>query len=412
MNIGFIGLGKLGLPTALAIESRGHAVFGHDPAPEVARWISSRRSPHAERGLPELLARSAVALRPLDDVVRDADLLFVTIQTPHAPMFEGVTPLPAERRDFDYGPLCAGVAQVASSLERLGATRDVVVVSTVLPGTMRRAVLPLLGARGRLCYNPFFIAMGTTVEDFLAPEFVLFGVDDPGASARAEAFYQTIHDAPFCRVSLEDAELAKVLYNTFISTKIGFANTAAELAHKTGADVDRVMDVLRLGTRRILSPTYLRAGMGDGGGCHPRDNIALSWLSREVGLSHDWFESVMLQRERHTGWIAQMALARAGSRPVVVLGKAFKAETAITTGSPSLLLVSMLRALGCAPIAWDPLIDAPEAAPSREPACFVVATCHEALREFPFPAGSVVIDPWRFVASREGVEVVRVGAAP
>ncbi len=412
MNIGFIGLGKLGFPTALAFEARGHTVFGHDPSPEVAAWFSTRRYPHAEVDVEALFARSSLALRSLDDVVRDAELLFVTIQTPHAPAFEGVTRLPAERRDFDYGPLVEGIAQVAAALERLGVTRDVVVVSTVLPGTMRREVLPRLGGRGRLCYNPFFIAMGTTVPDVLAPEFVLFGVDDAGAAARAEAFYKTLHDAPFRRVSLEDAELAKVLYNTFISTKIGFANTAAELAHKTGADVDRVMDVLTLGTRRILAPTYLRAGMGDGGGCHPRDNIALSWLAREVDLSFDWFEAAMLQRERHTAWIARMAVDKAAGRPVVVLGRAFKAETAITTGSPAVLLVALLRELGCAPIAWDPLIDAPDEAPSRVPACFIVGTRHAALREFPFPAGSVVIDPWRFVAARDGVELVSLGAAP
>jgi UDPglucose 6-dehydrogenase len=172
------------------------------------------------------------------------------------------------------------------------------------------------------------------------------------------------------------------------------------------------MDVLTLGTRRILAPTYLRAGMGDGGGCHPRDNIALSWLAREVDLSFDWFEAAMLQRERHTAWIARMAVDKAAGRPVVVLGRAFKAETAITTGSPAVLLVALLRELGCAPIAWDPLIDAPDEAPSRVPACFIVGTRHAALREFPFPAGSVVIDPWRFVAARDGVELVSLGAAP
>lgn len=412
MNIGFIGLGKLGLPTALAMESRGHHVFGHDTAPEVGEILRTRRYPHAEEDVPELLARTDVHLRSLDDTVRDAELLFVTIQTPHAPAFEGITRLPAERRDFDYGPLCAGVEALAASLERLGAARDVVIVSTVLPGTMRREVLPRLGPRGRLCYNPFFIAMGTTIPDFLAPEFVLFGVDDPGAAERASAFYKTLHDAPFRRVSLEDAELTKVLYNTWISTKIGFANTAAELAHRCGADVDRVMDTLLLGGRRVISPAYLRAGMGDGGGCHPRDNIALSWLSHERSMSYDWFESIMLQRERHTEWLARMALARSAGRPVVVLGKAFKADSSIVTGSPALLLLEILRELGCEATAWDPHIDPPTEAPVGSPRCFVVATKHQALQEFPFPAGSVVIDPWRFIPDRPGVDVIRVGEGP
>ncbi|MFO0603389.1 MAG: nucleotide sugar dehydrogenase [Polyangiales bacterium] len=410
MKVGFIGLGKLGLPTALAFESRGHAVFGCDPSPEVAAWLRTRRYPHAEEGVDALLPSSRLALRPIDDVVRDAEVVFVTVQTPHAPAFEGVTRLPDERRDFDYGPLGAAVGEVAGALERTGATRDVVVVSTVLPGTMRREVIPRLGPRGRLGYNPFFIAMGTTVPDVLNPEFVLFGGDDGGVAERVAAFYQTLHDAPFCRVSIEDAELAKVLYNTFISTKIAFANTAAELAHKTGADVDRVMGALMFGTRRIVSPAYLRAGMGDGGGCHPRDNIALSWLARERGLSFDWFDAVMRQREEHAAWLARLTLEHARGLPVVVLGKAFKSGTAITTGSPALLLVALLRELGCEPAAWDPLVDPPAAAPAAAPACFVVATRHEALRAFPFPAGSVVIDPWRFVEAGDGVTVVRVGA--
>lgn len=409
MNVGFIGLGKLGLPSALAMEARGHRVFGHDPAPHVGEILRTRRYPHVEQDLPERLARTELSLLSLDETVRAADLLFVTIQTPHEPTFEGITRLPAERRDFDYRPLCAGIEQIAAALDRVGVERDVVVVSTVLPGTLRREVLPRLGPRGRLCYNPFFIAMGTTIPDVLDPEFVLLGVDSASAADRATALYRSLHDAPIQRLSIEEAELTKVLYNTWISTKIAFANTAGELAHRCGADVDRVMETLWRGHRRIISPAYMRPGMGDGGGCHPRDNIALSFFARSHDVSYDWFESIMLQRERHTEWIARTALEHAEGRPVVVLGKAFRAESAIVTGSPALLLLAILRELGCDAHAYDPLVDPPEVAPPASPACFVVATRHEALREFPFPPGSVVIDPWRFVAPRAGVAVIRLG---
>jgi UDPglucose 6-dehydrogenase len=413
VNVGFVGLGKLGLPAALAIESRGHRVFGHDPAPHVATTLRTRTSPRPdEAGVPDLLAQTRIELRSLDDTLRDAELIFVTIQTPHESAFEGVTRLPAERRDFDYGPLCTGIESIAESLQRQGLARDVIVVSTVLPGTMRRLILPRLGAFGRLCYNPFFIAMGTTVNDVLQPELVLCGADDVGAALRLEAFYGTLHDRCFRRVTIEDAELTKVLYNTWISTKIAFANTAAELAHRCGADVDRVMDSLLLDRRRVLSPSYLRGGMGDGGACHPRDNIALSWLSRERGMSHDWFESIMVQRERHTEWLAHTVIERAAGRPIVVLGKAFKPESTIETGSPALLLIALLRECGAEVTAWDPHIDAQEEAPRASPACYVVATMHRAFEDFPFPRGSLVIDPWRFVPDREGVEVVRIGEAP
>src|SRR5206468_3840586 len=147
------------------------------------------------------------------------------------PEFEGVTRLSAETRDFDYRYLCEGVAQLSAAVEAIGRERIVVIISTVLPGTIRREIKPLLGRHSRLCYNPFFISMGTAIDDFLGPEFVLFGVDDDRSAAAAEAFYRTIHGAPFRRTTLEEAEIIKVLYNTFISTKIAFANIAMEICH-------------------------------------------------------------------------------------------------------------------------------------------------------------------------------------
>ncbi len=183
MRVGFIGLGKLGLPTALAVEARGHEVVGWDPDPAVAELLRSRRPPYREEAVPELLRTSSLALRPLPEVVRSAELLFVSIQTPHDPRFEGVSPLPEERRDFDYSILVEGMRELSDAVDAVGEDRIVVVVSTVLPGTLRREIRPLLSPRVRLAYNPFFIAMGTVVPDFLRPEFVLLGVDDAAAAA-------------------------------------------------------------------------------------------------------------------------------------------------------------------------------------------------------------------------------------
>ena len=99
----------------------------------------------------------------------------------------------------------------------------------------------------------------------------------------------------------ENAEAIKVAYNTYISMKIAYANTWMEICHKIpGTDVDQVTGALELATTRIMSPKYLTGGMGDGGGCHPRDNIALSWLARELDLSYDFFEHLMIARERQT----------------------------------------------------------------------------------------------------------------
>jgi len=405
-----MGLGKLGLPAALAVESSGHEVLGSDPSAEVAEILRSRRMTHNEAGAQELLDSSQIALRPLGEVVRFAEIIFVTIQTPHDHRFEGITRLPRERRDFDYSHLVAGMQELSREIEALGEARTVVLVSTVLPGTVRREIRPLLGPHARLVYNPFFIAMGTVIQDFMRPEFVLLGVDNPVAAEVLEAFYQTIHHEPIFPTSVENAELIKVLYNTFISTKLAFANTAMELCHRLpGTDVDQVTAALGLGRDRIISTAYLGGGMGDGGACHPRDNIALSHLARQVGMSFDWFENIMLQRERQTDWLGDLVLSHARGRPVCVLGRAFKAGCAMETGSPALLLGQLLEERGVTPLFWDPYLDPPEARPAGGPFCYFIGTKHPEFRTYPFLAGSVVIDPWRYIEATPGVEVIPVG---
>ncbi len=410
MNIGFAGLGKLGLPVALAIESKGHTVVGYDPAESPREMLRTRRLVYREAAAEALLQQSRIEILPVEEVVRRSDLVFVTIQTPHEPRFEGVTRLPSETRDFDYRHLCTGVAQLSQAIERQAKERILVVVSTVLPGTIRRDIKPLLGPRARLCYNPFFIAMGTAIRDFLSPEFVLFGVDDERSASVAEEFYRTIHDAPFQRTTLEEAEIIKVLYNTFISTKIAFANTAMEICHHTpGADVDVVLGVLREANERLVSRKYLTAGMGDGGACHPRDNIALSHLSARLGLSFDWFRCVMEQRERQTDWLADLIEQHRGGRDILILGRSFKPESNIVTGSAALLLESLLRERGLPVTVWDPHVDGGAKAPSGRPFCYFIGTRHPELRNWPFEPGSVVLDPWRFVIVPEGVDLIPIG---
>jgi UDPglucose 6-dehydrogenase len=384
-------------------------VCGYDPADGPREMIRARKLAYREVGADELLQKSRIEAVPLVEMVRRSEIIFVTIQTPHHPRFEGSTRLPDETRDFDYSYLRAGVADLAHAVEEVGEDRILIIVSTVLPGTIRREIKPLLGPHSKLCYNPYFIAMGMAIRDFLHPEFVLFGVDDDRAAAVAERFYRTLHDAPFRRTSLEDAEIIKVLYNTFISTKIAFANTAMELCHHTpGTDVDVVLGVLGDANERLISRKYLGAGMGDGGGCHPRDNIALSHLSQAVGMSFDWFRNVMLQREKQTEWLADLVEQNRAGREIVILGRSFKAETNILTGSPSILLENILKERGLPVTAWDPHVDTGPA-PSGRPYCYFIGTRHPEFREWRFERGSVVLDPWRFVVAPPGVELVSIG---
>jgi UDPglucose 6-dehydrogenase len=252
--------------------------------------------------------------------------------------------------------------------------------------------------------------MGTAIRDFLEPEFVLFGVDDDDAASEAERFYRTIHDAPFRRTTLEEAEVIKVLYNTLISTKIAFANTAMELCHRLpGADVDVVLGVLGEARERLISPRYLGAGMGDGGACHPRDNIALSHLSRAVGMSFDWFSCVMAQRERQTEWLADLIAAHRQGRDVLILGRSFKPESSITTGSAAVLLETILRERGIDVLSFDPHVDASGSPPAGRPLCYFIGTKHPEFRTWPFEPASVVLDPWRYVEVPPGVELIPIG---
>jgi UDPglucose 6-dehydrogenase len=410
VDIGIAGLGKLGFPIALAIESKGHAVVAHDPAEGPQQWLRARRLAFHEQGADELLATSRIELRPMEEMVRRSEIILVTIQTPHEPRFEGSTRLPSETRDFDYGPLRAGIVELSAAIEKHGKGRTVLIVSTVLPGTIRREIKPLIGPHALVCYCPLFSSMGTAIRDFHQPEFVLCGVDDASAAAVAERFFRTVTDAPIRRTTVEEAEVIKVLYNTFVSTKIAFANTAMELCHHLpGADVDVVLDVLGGAHDRLISRRYFGAGMGDGGACHPRDNIALSHLCQKLGLSFDWFRSVMEQREQQTEWLADLIEANRGSRDVLILGRSFKPGTNIVTGSASVLLQSFLEERRVPVRSWDPLVDAGVTPPSGQPFCYFIGTKHPEFRTWPFAPGSVVLDPWRYVEVPGDVELVSIG---
>jgi UDPglucose 6-dehydrogenase len=419
-NIGFIGLGKLGLPCALAVESKGHKVWGYDINPEVEEILSTKKLPYREIWAQDHLDKSEIKFSSIKDVVSNSDIIFVPIQTPHNKRFEGTTRIPEDRVDFNYSFLKAGIKSLSEDIERQGEDKVVIIISTVLPGTIEREIKPLLSNNIKLCYNPFFIAMGTTMRDFLNPEYVLFGVDDEEAAIKAAEFYRTLHDRPFYKTAIKNAELIKVAYNTFIGMKIGYANTMMEICHKIGADVDEVTGAMSLATDRLISGKYLSGGMGDGGGCHPRDNIAMSWLAKKLDLSYDFFESLMLGREYQTEWLADLIEGHKGDLPVMILGKAFKEETNLTVGSPSILLKNILEERGIEVEMYDPHVDEEielnigvhrrgELVEVDEPHLFFIGTKHSEFNYYRFSEGSVVIDPWRYMEDQEGVEVIRIG---
>ena len=411
MNIGFIGLGKLGLPCALAIDEQGHTVYGYDVNEGVKTILDTKQLPYREEGAPERLQNHNITFTNVDEVVEKSDIIFVPIQTPHEPRYEGTTRLPEERVNFNYEWLKSGLKTLSEAIDRNGEDKIVVIISTVLPGTVRKEIKPLLSEHIKLCYNPFFIAMGTTIKDFTEPEFVLLGVDDKEAVETVKSFYATIHDRPVYECSIEEAEMIKVSYNTYITMKINLANVIMEAAHKLdNVNCDNVMRGMFLASDRLISTKYLLGGMGDGGGCHPRDNIALSWMAQELDLSYDWYDSMMVCREKQTEWLGNMLIAKSnetGLKPII-LGKCFKKETNLTVGSPSVLMKNMMEEHDVDVEMYDPWVDGGEP-PLDEKAVFFIGTNHDKFLDYKFPEGSVVIDPWRMMSEQDGIELISVG---
>jgi UDPglucose 6-dehydrogenase len=216
-----------------------------------------------------------------------------------------------------------------------------VLISTVLPGTTRREFDPLI-KNTRFVYNPYLIAMGTVKADFLSPEMLIVGTKNGSMTEEANTlinFYQKVLGY-FPRIETgtwEEAEAIKIFYNTFISTKIALVNMIQDVAQKLGnTNVDRVTTALANSTKRIISSKYMKAGMGDGGACHPRDNIALRWLSKELKLGYDLFDAVMTARERQAENMA-LEILKYGNN-IHFTSDSYKPGTNLTDGSYSILV--------------------------------------------------------------------------
>ena len=322
-KIGFIGLGKLGMPCAEAIAKKGFDVAGYDIAHRTSQYIDIRTS--------------------IEDVCRDRDIVFVATPTPHEDGYDGRTPtshLPV--KDFDY----TAVKQVLSKCDKyMKPEQTLVLISTVLPGTCRREFEPLV-TNTKLMYNPYLIAMGTVADDMINPEMIMIGSKNgmKGTNCKIrsellESFYNQVCEN-FPRVEFgtyEEVESMKIFYNTFISNKVALVNMIQDVAHKLGnMNVDVVTKALAKSTKRIVSPAYMKAGMGDGGACHPRDNIALRWLAEELDLGYDMFESIMTARERQAETMAKAILTH--GKNIWFSSDSYKPGTDLVEGSSSLLV--------------------------------------------------------------------------
>ena len=364
-KIGFIGLGKLGMPCAEAISDKGFDVAGYDVVRKSSDKIEIRES--------------------LKELVADRDIVFVATPTPHEDGYDGRTPTShKEVKDFNY----EAVTKVLTKCnQHMNKDQTLVLISTVLPGTIRREFAPLI-TNTKLLYNPYLIAMGTVADDMINPEFIMIGTkkgnyETAHKAQQLESFYGMVCE-DFPRVEFgtwEEIEAMKIFYNTFISNKIALVNMIQDVSQKLGhMDVDKVTQALAKSTKRIVSPAYMKAGMGDGGACHPRDNIALRWLAKDLDLGYDMFETIMTAREQQAENMAKAILEHGGN--IWFSSDSYKPGTDLVDGSYSLLVQHYVKKHG-GTLANG--IDTPVE---------VIVRVHES-DDFTADDKTIIFDPWR-----------------
>ena len=365
MLIGFIGLGKLGMPCAEAVVDKGYHVNGYDILPKQSTKVDIKNS--------------------IQEVVEQSDIILVATPTPHEKGYDGQEPTShKEPKDFNYD----SVKEVLTECNKYIRQEQVLaLVSTVLPGTVRRELAPLV-TKTKLIYNPYLIAMGSVGWDMMNPEMIIIGTMKGVLKTATRAqlllnFYTMVcNNNPRVEFGTwEEAEAIKIFYNTFISNKIVLVNMIQDVAERLGnMNVDVVTKALAKSTQRIVSPAYMKAGMGDGGACHPRDNIALRWLAKELDLGYDLFESIMSAREKQAENMAKAILKHGKS--IWFSSDTYKPNTTLVDGSYSLLVQYYVKKHGGTVVL------------NLQNPVEVIVRVHES-DDFYADNNTIIFDPWR-----------------
>ena len=344
-TIGVFGAGWVGLVTGGCFAELGHEVIVRDVMPDRVAALQAGRLPFHEPDLPEVLARNRERIRyTLDagDLV-DADILFICVQTP--PTYSG---------DADLSYVWTALDDLPS-----GGRHQILVMKSTVPVGTGEKVRAALEARGltNVGYvsNPEFLSEGRAVRDFLDPDRIVVGAFADEDGTAVEALYGGI-DAPVVRTDVASAEMIKLAANAFLMTRISFINEIANVCEAVGADVVEVAQGIGLDHR--LGPHFLRAGIGYGGSCFPKDSLALKQLASNSGYHFQLLAAVIevneLQKRRVIQKL-QKHLGKLRGKKVALLGLAFKAGTDDMREAPSLVLASRLLAEGAEVRAWDPV---------------------------------------------------------
>ncbi len=432
-NYSVVGLGKLGASMAAAIASRGFSAIGVDVSQRAVDAVNAGHAPVQETNLEEMIAANKERLRATlshADAVLSSDLTFVIVPTPSD-----------ERGAFSLQYAAWAFRAIGRALAQKSSYHILVLTSTVLPGSTRHGLLPILekesgkkcGQDFGLCYSPEFIALGSVIHDFLHPDFTLVGEFDDRCGGELETCYSQImlNQPPCMRMSLENAELTKIALNTFVTAKITFANMLADLCERIpGGDIDVVTNALGFDQR--IGRKYLKGGLGYGGPCFPRDNVALGFIARELGSRAALAEITDQTNRALLDTIANriLSLVPKGAT-IAILGLAYKPFSHVIEESQGVMLAKKLSHAGARVIAYDPL--AAEGAKTElayhalvldsideclaEADCVLITTpdpMFKALQASSFDAKQVtVVDFWRIldkeVAGHSNIRYVPLG---
>ena len=357
MTISIIGLGKLGASMTAAIASRGIKVIGVDVNAESVRLINEGVAPVIETALDELLKSNMDRVRAttsVSEAVAVSDITFIIVPTPSV-----------DDGSFTLQFVRQAMKQIGAAIQNKSGYHLVCVTSTVLPGSCRYSLIPTLekasgkraGADFGVCYSPEFIALGSVIHDFLNPDFTLIGEHDVHAGDMLETFYRVIlpPGTPCKRMSLESAELAKIALNSYVTTKITFANTLARICDRLPhSNVDHITDALGCDAR--IGRKYLSGGLGFSGPCFPRDNRALSFVSNLLGVNAqiagatDYLNETLVHE-----LVEKIANDLPHGSQISILGLSYKPGTPVVESSQAIQLANHLHDAGFNVVAYDPL---------------------------------------------------------
>ncbi len=356
MRISVIGLGKVGSCMVASYASKGHQVIGSDINPALVETIGKHIAPFEESNLANLLHQHSGRITTTLDVkkaVQESELTFIIVPTPSE-----------ESGAFSTKYVESACEAIGAALKEKNEYHVITVVSTMLPGDSRARIIPTLErASGKKCgtdfgyaYSPSFIALGTIVKNILHPDFHLLGEFDQKSGDTVASFYTTANNnsAPIERMSVESAEIAKIALNAYVTSKITFANTLADLCHNIPhADVDSVTNAL--GKDRRIGAAYLGAGLGYGGPCFPRDNKAFAMALKRGGVEQNVPMSVHDYNERMVESVWEKVFASLPKTAhITVLGLSYKPDTPYIDEAQGVKFVQKLLDEGFAVTVYDP----------------------------------------------------------